>query len=84
MLSAGYFLSGDQDHSVYTEAAYEIVRGDDLSARMIIGAGNGLHVVKDNFKMVHTGVTVNKGPMFVSYTVNTDIKTRYLVFGYGF
>jgi hypothetical protein len=83
-LMAGYFFSGDPDNSLYVEASYEIVSGDDLSASLIVGAGDGMYVAEDDFNVVNVGLTMTKGAMFASYIVNPDLKTNYLVLGYSF
>ncbi len=83
-LLAGYFFSGDPDNSLYVEASYEIVSGDDLSASLTVGAGNGMYVAEDDLNVVNVGLTVTKGSMFASFILNPDLKTDFLVFGYSF
>jgi hypothetical protein len=81
---AGYFFSGDPDNSLYAEASYQIVSSDELSAKLIVGAGGGMYAVKDDFTAVNIGLTVSKGATFASFILNPDAKTDFLVFGFSF
>lgn len=83
-LLAGYFFSGDSDNSTYVEVGYGFYESDDVSASLTVGAGTGMYVVEDDFNAVNVGLTVSSGAMSVSYIVNPDAETNFLVFGYSF
>jgi hypothetical protein len=83
-LLVGYFFSGDPDNSLYVEAGYRIVSNDEISAKLIAGAGDGMYAVEDDFTAVNIGLTVSKGAMFASYILNPDAETNFLVAGYSF
>lgn len=82
---AGYFFSGDPDNSMYLEAGYEIYTKDDTGASLIVGAGDGTYVENDDkLNVVHIGISASSGSLSVSYIVNPQAETNYLVFGYSF
>ena len=83
-LLAGYFFSGDDDNSVYAEVSWGFYEKEDVSASLIVGAGNGMYVVEDDFSVVNVGLSVSKGAMSASYIINPDSETNFLVFGYSF
>jgi len=83
-LLVGYFFSGDSDRSIYVEMGYKVYKSDEIKADLSIGAGNGSYVVKDEFGVVNIALTVSSGPMSVSYIVNPDAETNFLVVGYSF
>ena len=81
---AGYFFSGDADNSVYAELGYGFYESDDISASLTIGSGDGMYVLEDDFNVVNVGLTVASGAMSVSYIINPDTETNFLVAGYSF
>lgn len=82
---AGYYFSGDPDNSMYLEAGYEFYAKDDMEASLIVGAGDGVYVEEDDkLNVVNVGITASSGPISVSYIVNPQKKTNYLIFGYSF
>ncbi len=83
-LLAGYFFSGDEDNSAYAELSWGFYEKEDVSASLIVGAGNGMYVVEDDFNVVNVGLSVSKGAMSASYIINPDSETNFLVFGYSF
>ena len=82
-LLAGYFFSGDSDNSMYAEVGYGFYESDDISASLTVGAGNGMYVLEDDFNVVNVGLTISSGSMSVSYIINPDSETNFLVFGYS-
>lgn len=83
-LLAGYFFSGDEDHSAYAEINYGFYEKEGVSASLIVGAGNGMYVVEDDFNVVNVGLFVSRGAMSVAYIINPDAEANFLVFGYNF
>lgn len=83
-LLAGYFFSGDPDNSMYAEIGYGFYESDALSASLTVGAGDGAYVTADDFSVVNVGLTVSTGSLSVSYIVNPDAETNFLVAGYSF
>lgn len=71
-----YNLSGDVDHSTYVELGYGPVT---------LGMGNGLYTVESNpdFGIVSLGVTASRDLLNVSYIVNPEQETSFLVFGFS-
>ena len=83
-LLAGYFLSGDPDNSIYAELTYDFYENENINASLVVGGGNDMYVIEDEFNVVNVGLSVSKGPMSVSYIINPDAETNYLVAGYSF
>lgn len=84
-LMGGYFFSGDPDNSLYLEAGYDFYNKEDISARLIVGAGDGVYVSdSDKLDIVNVGISTSSGPVSVSYIINPQAETNYLVFGYTF
>jgi hypothetical protein len=83
-LLAGYLFSGDADNSVYAEISWDFYEKEDVNASLVVGAGNGMYVVEDDFNAVNVGLTVSSGSMSASYIINPDAETNFLVFGYSF
>ena len=83
-LLAGYFFSGDEENSIYTEIGYGFYKKEDISASLILGVGNGIYVDEDGFNAVNVGLFVSKGTMSASYIINPESETNFLVFGYSF
>jgi hypothetical protein len=83
-LNAGYFFSGDPENSVYAEAGYQVLSNDEMTAKIILAAGNGMYVVKDDFNAVTIGLTVTKGALSATYLLNPDAEKSFVVFGYSF
>ena len=83
-LMAGYFFSGDPDNSIYTEITYNFYTNDDVGASFVLGGGNSMYVLEDNFNIVNVGLAISKGPMSTAYIVNPDAETNFLVVGYSF
>lgn len=81
---AGYFFSGDADNSMYAEIGYGFYKSDDVSASLTIGAGDGMYVLEDDMSVVNVGLAVTSGSMSVSYIINPDTETNFLVAGYSF
>ncbi|MCF7808818.1 MAG: hypothetical protein K9M49_02860 [Candidatus Marinimicrobia bacterium] len=69
-----YNFSGDVNNSAYLELAYQF---------FTIGMGNGFYTVKDDpdFNIVHVGVSASKDIFSVSYILNPEQETSFLVFG---
>jgi len=84
-LLAGYFFSGDPDHSMYFEAGYGFYEKDDVTASLTVGAGDGAYVHEsEDFDVVNVGITAASGAMSVSYIVNPQLETNFIVFCYSF
>ena len=93
-LSAFYNLSGDNSAddsgSMYVEVGYTpSYSADGIELSLFAGAGNGFYTVEDAgdedaFGVVNLGITASKDAMSVSYIVNPDQETSFLVFGYSF
>ena len=81
---AGYFFSGDSDNSTYAEIGYGFYETEEVSASLVVGAGTGVYVLEDDFNVVNIGLTISRGAMSVSYIINPDAETSFLVAGYSF
>lgn len=67
-------LSGDDDNSSYLELSYGLVS---------LGMGNGFYTVKDDpdFNLVSVAFTATRDIYTISYILNPEQKTSFLVFG---
>ncbi|MBN1782206.1 hypothetical protein JW948_13825 [bacterium] len=81
----GMFFSGDPDNSMYVELGYGFYEKDDVSASLTVAAGNGVYLYEsEDLNLVNVGLAVAGGPVTVSYIVNPQAETNFLVFGYSF
>ncbi|MFC1569555.1 hypothetical protein ACFL4L_04915 [bacterium] len=84
-LLAGYFFSGDPDNSMYFEAGYDFYEKDDISAGLVVGAGDGAYLMdSEDLNVVNIGITASSGRLSVSYIINPQAETNFIVFGYSF
>ncbi len=69
-----YNVSGDDDNSAYVELGYGPVT---------LGMGNGFYTVGDDpdFGMVSLGISASRDIYSVSYILNPEQETSFLVFG---
>ena len=77
---------GDVKNSVYAEIGYEMFKKDGYRANLTIGGGNNIYnsQVRGKFNLVNLGICAQKGPLSVSYILNPEAETNYLVLGYSF
>ena len=85
----GVFLFNDPDNSIYVEGAYEFLSKEDMTAGLVIGAGNGMYTTEpagddDSFNLVQVGITASKDRYFASYLINPDTEAAWLYFGVSF
>ena len=84
-IMATYFFSGDPENSLYFEVGYDFYEKEDVSAGFVVGAGDGVYLMNsDDLNVVNVGITASSGSMFVSYIVNPQSETNFIVFGYSF
>ncbi len=71
-----YNVSGDEDNSAYLELGYGPVT---------LGMGNGFYTVGDDpdFGVVSLGISATRDIYTVSYILNPEQKTSFLVFGFS-
>ena len=71
-----YNLSGDDDNSAYVELSYGPVT---------LGMGNGFYTVGDDpdFGVVSLGISATRDIYSVSYILNPEQETSFLVFGFS-
>jgi len=71
-----YNVSGDDDNSAYVELGYGPVT---------LGMGNGFYTVGDDpdFGVVSLGISASRDIYSVSYILNPDQETSFLVFGFS-
>lgn len=85
-LSGFFNVSGfDTNNSMYFEVGYTpsySVEGVELG--LFLGAGNEIYTTDGDFMVTNIGVTASKENISVSYIVNPDQETTFLVFGYSF
>ena len=69
-----YNFSGDDENSAYLELGYKF---------LTVGMGNGFYTIEDdpNFNLVHVEVSASKDIISVSYILNPEQETSFLVFG---
>ena len=69
-------VSGDDDNSAYVELGYGPVT---------LGMGNGFYTVKDDpdFNVVSIGISASRDIYTVSYILNPEQETSFLVFGFS-
>lgn len=74
--TVAYNVSGDDDNSAYLELGYGPVT---------LGLGNGFYTVGDDpdFGIVNLGVSASRDIYTVSYILNPEQKTSFLVFGFS-
>lgn len=68
-------LSGDDDNSTYLELGY---------GPLSLGLGNGFYSTDGKFVPVSVGVSAGRDNLSVSFILNPDQETSFLVFGYSF
>ena len=84
-LLTGFFFSGDPDDSKYFELTYHFYEKKEMSASLIIGAGDGVYLVdSDRMNVVNIGLAASSGALSVSYILNPQAETSFLVFGCSF
>jgi hypothetical protein len=84
-LFTGFFFSGDPDDSKYFELTYDLYEKEQVSASLVIGAGDGVYLLdNDRLNVVNVGLTASSGAISVTYIVNPQAETNFLVFGYSF
>ena len=73
-------------NSVYAEIRYLILHTDEVEAHLFAGAGNEVYVSTDdgNFTLINLGITVHKERYNLSYIINPELETSFLVFGITF
>ena len=69
-----YNYSGDTDNSAYVELEYQF---------LTLGMGNGFYTLQDDpdFNIVHIGLSSSRDIYTISYILNPEQKTSFLVFG---
>lgn len=74
--TVAYNLSGDDDNSAYLELGYGPVT---------LGMGNGAYTAGDDpdFGIVSLGVSASRDIYTVSYIINPEQETSFLVFGFS-
>ena len=84
-LLTAFFFSGDPEDSKYFELTYNFYENEAVSASLIIGAGDGVYLVdSERLNIVNIGLKTSSGPLSVSYILNPQAETNFLVFGYSF
>jgi hypothetical protein len=84
-LLTGFFFSGDPDDSKYFELTYNFYEKEEVAVSLIIGAGDGVYLLdSDRLNVVNIGLAAGSGALSVSYIVNPQAETNFLVFGYSF
>jgi len=68
-------VSGDDDNSAYLELTYGIFS---------LGLGNGFYSTDGEFAPVSLGISTNRDNLSVSYIINPDQETSFLVLGISF
>ena len=68
-------ISGDDDNSAYLELGYKV---------FTLGLGNGFYSTDGNFAPVSIGLSGEKDNISVSYIINPDQETSFLVVGMSF
>ena len=68
-------VSGDDDNSTYLELTY---------GAFSLGLGNGAYSTDGEFAPVSIGVSASRDNFSVSYIINPDQETSFLVFGVNF
>ena len=52
---------------------------------MVVGAGDGVYLMdSEDLNVVNVGLTASSGSMSVSYILNPQAETNFIVFGYSF
>ena len=74
-LLAAANVSGDDDNSTYLELTY---------GAFSLGLGNGAYSTDGEFAPVSIGVSASRDNYSVSYIINPDKETSFLVFGVNF
>ena len=79
-------FSGDPDHSFYAELGWDLGEKEGVAMSIAAGIGNHVYVKRTGGDpaLVSVSVTACKGPLSVSWILNPDAKTDFLVFGYHF
>ncbi len=74
--TVAFNVSGDDDNSAYLELGYGPVT---------LGMGNGFYTIGDDpdFGVVNIGVTASRDIYSVSYILNPEQETSFLVFGFS-
>ena len=68
-------ISGDDDNSTYVELTY---------SALSLGLGNGAYSTDGNFAPVSLGISASRDNLSVSYIINPDKETSFLVLGISF
>ena len=68
-------ITGDEDNSAYLELGYKA---------LTIGLGNGFYSSDGNFSPVSIGLSGERDDISVSYIINPDQETSFLVVGMSF
>jgi hypothetical protein len=69
-------------NSFYSEIEYLILRKDEIDVHLLVGAGNEVYVSDNDgdFTLVNLGIMVNKERYNLSYIINPELETSFLVF----
>ena len=68
-------ISGDDDNSTYIELTY---------SALSLGLGNGAYSTDGKFAPVSLGISASRDNLSVSYIINPDQETSFLVLGISF
>ena len=80
ILAAINVIGADTDNSKYIEFGYELISEEDISASLVLGAGDYAYVMEESFNVVNAGITISKGMYSAAYIINPDQKTSFLTF----
>ena len=91
-LYAGMMVHNDPDHSLYAEASYPISLEGDVEIGLAVGASvkNSAFYGTDGFGILSLGLSGTKTlkvtetlsiPLSVTYILNPNAKTDFLIFG---
>jgi hypothetical protein len=69
-------------NSFYSEIEYLILRKDEIDVHLLVGAGNEVYVSDNDgdFTLVNLGIMVKKERYNLSYSINPELETSFLVF----
>lgn len=83
--TAGYFFSGiGLKKSIYLQGSYELQIEGDVAANLFLGAGNEAYTDDTKFDVIEIGLGLSKESWSVSYIINPNQDTAFLVIGKSF
>ena len=71
--------------STGNDPLYDFYKKDDVSAGLVVGVGDGAYLMdSEDLNVVNMGLIASSGSMSVSYILNPQAETNFIVFGYSF